>query len=79
VKLTPTEYKLLTYLVKNEGRVIPHRTLMERVWGSDYIDDRYLLKKYIYRIRQKLNDHGVNPQIVIAKWGVGYTFTRPKN
>ena len=79
VKLTPTEYNLLTYLVKNEGRVIPRRILMEEVWGSDYLDEPHLLKKYISRIRQKLNDDGDNPQILIAERGVGYKFLRPKD
>ena len=79
VKLTPIEYGLLTYLVKNEGRVISRSTLMEKVWGSDYINDYHLLKKYIYRLRQKLNDDGCNPQMLIAERGVGYKFIRPKN
>ncbi len=77
VKLTPTEYELLTYLVRNEGRVIPHRALVEKVWGSEYIGDPYLLKKYISRIRHKLGDNAANPQIVIAERGVGYKFIRP--
>ncbi len=77
VKLTPTEYNLLTYLARNEGRVVPHHALIERVWGSEYAGDPYLLKKYISRLRQKLNDDAANPHILIPERGVGYRFTSP--
>ena len=57
VKVTRTEYNLLCNLIKNEGRVLSHRFLLERTWGSDYIDDISSLKKYIYRLRVKLKDN----------------------
>lgn len=79
VKLTPIEYDLLTYLVKNEGRVILRSTIMEKVWGPEYANDHPILKKYIHRLRQKLKDDGSNPQMLISERGVGYKFVRPKN
>ena len=78
VKLTPTEYNLLVYLVKNEGRVVPRSVLLEQVWGAGYTGDRHLLKKYISRIRRKLKDDAANPQIVVGERGVGYKLVRPK-
>ena len=77
VKLTPTEYKLLYYLARNEGRVLSHRTLLEKVWGSEYSDAPYHLKKYIQRLRLKLKDDPLNPRLIFTEWGVGYRFVSP--
>lgn len=71
-KLTPIEYNMLWLLAKNAGKVITHTQLMEKVWGSDYTDDRSFIKKYIYRLRSKLHDDARNPKIIISERGVGY-------
>jgi len=77
VKLTPTEYNLLCNLVRNEGKVVSRRFLLEKTWGSDYIEDTSSLKKYIYRLRVKLKD-SQNPQPMLrTERGVGYKFIRP--
>lgn len=76
VKLTPIEYKLLQVLVRNEGRVLNHRTLLERAWGSEHIDDPRYLKKYVYRLRQKLEPDAREPQMLLTERGIGYRFTR---
>lgn len=76
VKLTPKEYALLYQLVRNEGRVLSHRMLLERVWGSEY-DDTSFLKKYVHRLRVKLKDNLDNPQTIQTEHGVGYRFIRP--
>lgn len=76
VKLTPIEYNLLCNLVRNEGRVISHRSLLEKTWGSSYIDDINFLKKYIYRLRVKLNDSNPSRQMLVTVRGMGYKFVR---
>lgn len=76
VKLTPHEYDLLFQLVRNEGRVLSHCILLEKVWGLEYAKDFSFLKKYIYRLRQKLNDDASLPQMILTERGVGYRFTR---
>jgi len=77
VKLTPTEYNLLCNLARNEGRVLSHRFLLQKTWGSDYIDDISSLKKYIYRLRIKLKENQNPTPMLITERGIGYKFLRP--
>jgi two-component system KDP operon response regulator KdpE len=77
VKLTPLEYGLLVELARNEGKVLPHRVLLEKVWGSEYISDYTFLKKYIYRLRCKLEKDRDNPRMFLCERGVGYRFVKP--
>ncbi len=77
VKLTPIEYNLLSELVRNDGRVVTHGALLERVWGPEYTNDRSFVKKYIYRLRSKLEPHARKPQMLLIERGVGYKFVRP--
>ena len=77
VKLTPIEYRLLSELVRNEGHVLTHHTLLEKVWGPEYIGDFSFTKRYIHRLRQKLQDDPGNPRMIHTERGVGYRFTTP--
>jgi len=77
VKLTPIEYDLLTHLVRNEGRVLTHGILLEKVWGSEYDNDRSFVKKYVYRLRSKLEQDASKPQMLLTERGIGYRFVRP--
>ena len=78
VRLTPIEYGLLCNLIRNEGKVLSHRFLLEKTWGSDYSDDVSSLKKYIYRLRVKLKDNE-NPQpMLLTQRGIGYKFLKPR-
>ena len=77
VKLTPIEYHLLSELVKNEGKVLTHSTLLERVWGLEYANDYSFVKKYIYRLRSKLEPDASKPQMLLTERGIGYKFVRP--
>ena len=74
VKLTPTEYRLLSELVKNQNKVITHHSLLEKVWGPEYDRDFSFTRRYIYRLRQKLNDDSDKPQMIHTEHGVGYMF-----
>ena len=77
VKLTPSEYKLLYYLVKNEGKVVPHQVLLERVWGPEYTEETDYIKVYVQRLREKLEEKPGNPKIILSERGVGYKFVGP--
>lgn len=77
VKLTPTEYQLLYHLVRNEGKVLSHRFLLQKVWGEEYIDSIEFIKKYIHRLREKLGDDLSNPKLILSERGMGYKLIRP--
>jgi len=77
VKLTPIEYHLLSELVRNNGKVLTHRTLLERVWGSEYSNEHSFVKKYIYRLRSKLEPDASKPQMLLTERGIGYRFVKP--
>jgi DNA-binding response OmpR family regulator len=75
VELTPTEYKLLSILVRNEGRVLPHRYLLTEVWGPEYADEVDYVKLYIRYLRLKIEDDPSDPVYIQTEWGVGYRFS----
>jgi len=77
VRLTPTEFNLLQYLVRNEGKVLSHHALLAKVWGEEYTDATEYLKVYIQRLRDKLEDDPTNPRLILSERGVGYKFTKP--
>ncbi len=74
VKLTPTEYKLLAVLVKNRGRILEFRTLLEQVWGFEYIDDIDYLRVYIWHLRRKIEPDPKNPVYLHNELSLGYRF-----
>jgi two-component system KDP operon response regulator KdpE len=71
IRLTATEYRLLLELVRNRGRVVSNEILVQRVWGSEYAHDIGFIKRYVYRLRQKLDDRNGQPLIVSSR-GIGY-------
>ncbi len=74
VRLTPTEYSLLFHLTRNAGRVLPHHTLLAKVWGREYADEIDYLKVYIRRLRQKLEGDPETIGRIVSERGVGYKF-----
>jgi two-component system, OmpR family, KDP operon response regulator KdpE len=72
VDLTPTEYQLLLLLAQHPGEVLDHQTLLQRVWGDEYVNDTAYLKVYIWHLRRKLEQNPHDPKIVMTEWGVGY-------
>jgi two-component system KDP operon response regulator KdpE len=76
VKLTPIEFRLLTELVRNEGRVLSNNFLLEKAWGSEYVDEPNFVKKYVYRLREKLEPDRQEPQMLITERGLGYRFAK---
>ncbi len=74
VALTSIEYKLLYHLVRNTGRVLPHKMLIARLWGDEHVDEINYLRVYIWRLRQKLEDDPERPRYILTEHGVGYRF-----
>ena len=74
VKLTPTEYKLLCYLIRNPRQVLTNEAIVDEVWGSDYSNSEGLVKAHIQRLRKKLKDNTQNPRLIITERGRGYRF-----
>jgi DNA-binding response OmpR family regulator len=77
IKLTSTERKLLYHLIRNEGRILSHESLLSKVWGDTYVDARDLLRVHIQHLRQKLGDDAESPAIIVTEHGIGYKFIRP--
>ena len=74
IHLTPTEYDLLYYLAKNEGKVITHRELLQSVWGPEYGDEREYLRVFISQLRRKIEQESLHPKHILTEPGVGYRF-----
>ena len=74
VKLTPTEYKLLCYLIRNPRQVLTNDAIVEEVWGAAYQNSEGLVKAHIQRLRKKLKDNTQNPHLIITERGRGYRF-----
>ncbi|MEE9400229.1 MAG: response regulator transcription factor [Dehalococcoidales bacterium] len=74
VKLSATEFKLLSCLIRNRGWIVPHERLLEKAWGPNYIGDKSFVKLYIRYLRQKLEKNPRNPKLILTERGVGYRF-----
>ncbi len=74
VKLTPTEFKLMAALVRNSGRVLTFRQLLEDVWGFAYIDEVDYLRVYIWHLRRKLEPDPKHPIYFLNELNTGYRF-----
>nr|MBA3414794.1 winged helix-turn-helix domain-containing protein [Chloroflexia bacterium] len=72
VRLTPTEYDLLRVLAADADKVITHRRLLERVWGSHAAENAQLLRVYVNYLRRKLEDDPTRPRLLVTEPGVGY-------
>lgn len=74
LKLTTTEYNLLSILVKNEGRVLTHQYLLKEVWGNSYSDQTQYLRVFVAQLRKKIEEDPNHPKFIITESGVGYRF-----
>jgi two-component system KDP operon response regulator KdpE len=72
LQLTPLEYRLLTTLARNAGRVMTHRQLLTEVWGPGHGDDTHYLRVYMAQLRRKVEPEPSNPQLLLTEPGVGY-------
>jgi two-component system KDP operon response regulator KdpE len=74
VKLSPTEYLLVAELARHEHEVMDYRTLLHRVWGPAYGDERHYLRVFIQRLRLKLEPDPARPELIQTVPGRGYRF-----
>ena len=74
IKLTSTEYNLISLLIKNEGKVLTHQFLLRAIWGPGYIDQSQYLRVYIAQLRKKIEVDANYPEYIKTESGVGYRF-----
>jgi two-component system KDP operon response regulator KdpE len=74
VKLTPTEYDLLKYMIEHAGKVLTHRMLLQEVWGQAYVDQAQYLRVFVGQLRKKIEKHPGRPRFILTDPGVGYRF-----
>ncbi len=74
VKLTSTEFNLLSLLAKNQGRVLTHQHLLKNIWGPSYLNESQYLRVFIAQLRKKIENDPNQPQHIITQSGVGYRF-----
>jgi len=75
VELSPTEFRLLAYLIRHQGRVLTRAQLLENVWGWDYAGESQIVETYISYLRRKLDPLG--PPVIHTQRGVGYSLRLP--
>ena len=72
--LTPIEYRLLTVLIANAGKVLTHRHLLREVWGPSFVESSHYVRVYVAHLRQKLEADPTQPRHILTETGVGYRF-----
>jgi two-component system, OmpR family, KDP operon response regulator KdpE len=79
VRLTPTEWHLLEILVRNPGKLISQRQLLQEVWGDQYQRETHYLRQYMAQLRRKLEDDPAHPRHLLTEPGMGYRFRPAHN
>ena len=74
IHLTPIEYRLLTVLVRNAGRVMTHRQILKEVWGPPYVEQTHYLRVFMNQLRKKIETDSTRPRFLLNEPGVGYRF-----
>ncbi|MGE5133780.1 MAG: response regulator [Gemmatimonadota bacterium] len=74
VRLTPTEWQLLEVLVRNRGRLVTQRQLLQEVWGPAYQTESNYLRVYVAQLRRKLEPEPSRPRYLLTESGMGYRF-----
>ncbi|MBN1984925.1 MAG: response regulator [Prolixibacteraceae bacterium] len=74
LKLTATEFSLLSLFAKNSGRVLTHQYILKEIWGYGYIEQTHYLRVFIAQIRKKIEDNPSKPKLLITESGIGYRF-----
>ncbi len=72
MKLTAIEYSLLALFVRNAGRVLTHKYILEQVWGPTFSEEAQYTRVYVGQLRKKIEDDPTNPKILITESGIGY-------
>ena len=74
IRLTGTEFSLLSLLVRNEGKVLTHQYLLRAIWGPGFINQSQYLRVYIAQLRRKIENDANRPEYLVTESGVGYRF-----
>ena len=74
VRLTPTEWHIVEILVRNPGKLVTQRQLLQEVWGPQYHDETNYLRVYMAQIRRKLEPDPARPRFFVTEPGMGYRF-----
>jgi two-component system KDP operon response regulator KdpE len=74
IKLTSTEFNLLSLFARNEGRVMTHRFILKEIWGVGYQTETQYLRVFVGSLRKKIEENPNNPLHLITESGVGYRF-----
>lgn len=72
--LTPTEWQLLEVLVRQPGRLVGQRALLQQVWGPTYVEQTHYLRQYMKTLRRKLEPDPSRPRHLVTETGMGYRF-----
>jgi two-component system, OmpR family, KDP operon response regulator KdpE len=74
IHLTPKEFDLLIYFIKNAGKVLTHRTLLAAIWGGNYVDQNEYLRVFVGHLRKKVEPESAKPRYILTEPWVGYRF-----
>jgi len=74
IKLTVTEFSLLSLLARNQGRVLTHQFILKEVWGYGYLEQTQYLRVFMAQLRKKIEDNPSKPALLITESGIGYRF-----
>jgi two-component system KDP operon response regulator KdpE len=74
LKLTATEYTLLALFVRNAGRVLTHKYILEQIWGPAFAEETQYTRVYVGQLRKKLEDDAAHPKWICTESGIGYRF-----
>ena len=74
MRLTPKEFELLRYLVARPNETIPHRELLQAVWGADYGEELDYLRVFVNQLRKKIEPNPAKPQYILTEPWIGYRF-----
>jgi len=74
IRLSPKEFDLLVFLIRNSGKVLTHRTLLANIWGGNYTDQTEYLRVFIRHLRKKIEPDPAKPRYILTDPWVGYRF-----
>jgi two-component system, OmpR family, KDP operon response regulator KdpE len=74
LKLTGTEFELLSLFVRNAGRVLTHKYILEQIWGAAYSEETQYSRVYVAQLRKKLEENPASPKLIVTESGIGYRF-----
>lgn len=74
IRLTPTEWQVLELLVRNAGKLVTRRSLLQDIWGSEHVTDSGYLRLYISQLRKKIEPDPKQPRYLMTESGMGYRF-----